>query len=203
MYKHSFFATLLVCITLFFSCSSQRDFVIESDYSYNGRFKKYKTFDFIAMSENDSLVHKQLIEETIASRMHAQGYRYSTDKPDLLITYKIFVENFDMKGYSQPSFDRWVAENWSEKLLVDDKLVNDGSADITAEYNDQKFAMYDGTMLVSFFDRKRRRTVWQGYASGVFAQGDDTSERSVKIATAKIFREFRIVANGYIIKKDV
>lgn len=196
-------ASLLVCITLFFSCSSQRDFVIESDYSYNGRFKKYKTFDFIAMSENDSLVHKNLIEETIASRMHAQGYRYNTDKPDLLITYKIFMENFDMKGYSQPSFERWVAENWSERLLVDDKLVNDGTADITAEYNDQKFAMYDGTMLISFFDRKRRRTVWQGYASGVFAEGDATSERNVKIATAKIFREFRIVANGYIIKKDV
>ncbi|MBU2916137.1 MULTISPECIES: DUF4136 domain-containing protein [Reichenbachiella] len=201
MKKHFFFAILLASV-LVSSCSSQKDFVIESDYSYNGRFKKYKTFDFIIMAENDTLIHKDLIEKTIASRMHAQGYRYSAEKPDLLITYKIFVENFAMKGYAQPSFDKWVSDNWSERLLVDDKLVQDPSNSITAEYNNQMYDMYDGTMLVSFFDRKRRRTVWQGYASGVFSQGEDTSDRSIKLATAKIFREFRIVANGYIIKKD-
>ncbi|PIB35403.1 hypothetical protein BFP72_08340 [Reichenbachiella sp. 5M10] len=202
MYKHTIFSLLLLSIVLL-ACSSQKDFVIESDYSYSGRFKKYKTFDFIMMSENDSFVHKGLVEKTISSRMHAQGYRYTVDKPDLLITYKIFSENFAMKGYSQPNFDRWVQENWGEKLMVDDKFVQNSNSDITAEYNDQKHYMYDGTMLISFFDRKKRQTVWQGYASGVFSEGKETSERSVKIATAKIFREFRIVANGYIIKKDV
>ncbi|UXP31434.1 DUF4136 domain-containing protein [Reichenbachiella agarivorans] len=202
MNKLIFFASCLFYLVIT-ACSSQKDFVIESDYSYNGQFKKYKTFDFIVMSEHDSLIHKELIESTIASRMHAQGYRYKMEKPDLLITYKIFQENFAMKGYTQPSFEKWVGEDWSERLMVDDKFVRSSSNNMSAEYNDQKYYMYDGTMLISFFDRRKRQTVWQGYASGVFSQGDATSERSVKLATAKIFREFKIVANGYIIKKDV
>jgi hypothetical protein len=60
--------------------------------------------------------------------------------------------------------------------------------------------MHEGTLLVVFYDRKRKKTVWQGYASGVFSRRDDRADRHIKAATSKIFNEFRLLADGFLLK---
>lgn len=195
------FYALILLVILASSCATQRDYIIESDYSYSGRFNKYKTYDFLNMQDDDSISHKEVIEKNISSKMSAQGYKQVSEKPDILISYKVFNDNFEMKGYQQPEFDTWVSNNWSDIWLANDAGLNPTNPGIDAEYNETAYDMDKGTLHISFFDRKRRQTVWQGYASGVFATTEESAERSVKIATSKIFRQFRIISNGYVARR--
>mgnify|MGYP000492357551 CR=1 FL=1 len=60
------------------SCVSQKDFIIESDYSYRGKFRRYKTFDF--MSTSDTVGYNGLsdtmIRDEIMRRLESQGYKF-------------------------------------------------------------------------------------------------------------------------------
>ncbi|MEP2026421.1 MAG: DUF4136 domain-containing protein [Reichenbachiella sp.] len=193
---------LFATIVLLGSCLSQKDFITDSDYSYGGKFKKYRTYSFMTSPENDTLFHREILEKTIASRMGAQGYFKDVKKPDLLVMYKIFYENFSLRGYNQPHFESWVnneivAEDEDEEEL--DEFFKDDAAE-GEEYNVSNYEMNDGTLLVVFFDRKKKQTVWQGYASGVFTKDNRDAKKNIKVATSKIFNEFRLIADGYVIK---
>lgn len=194
---------LFAVMILLGSCLSQKDFITDSDYSYGGKFKKYRTYNFMTSPENDTLFHREILEKTIASRMGAQGYFKETKKPDLLVMYKIFYDNFSLRGYNQPHFESWVGteipgatkeESGSGDEFFDDEEVRE------EEYRVSNYEMNDGTLLVVFFDRKKKQTVWQGYASGVFAKDNKDARRNIKVATSKIFNEFRLIADGYVIK---
>ncbi|WP_420580999.1 DUF4136 domain-containing protein [Reichenbachiella sp.] len=186
------------------SCLSQKDFITDSDYSYGGKFKKYRTYNFMTSPENDTLFHREILEKTIASRMGAQGYFKQTKKPDLLVMYKIFYDDFSLRGYNQPHFESWVN---NDQALESERSDNKGSDDFFddeevegEEYRVSNYEMNDGTLLVVFFDRKKKQTVWQGYASGVFSRENKDSRKNIKVATSKIFNEFRLIADGYVIK---
>lgn len=192
---------LIVSIVLLGSCLSQKDFITDSDYSYGGKFKKYRTYSFMTSPENDTLFHREILEKTIASRMGAQGYFKDTKKPDLLVMYKIFYDDFSLRGYNQPHFESWV--NNTIVTDSDDEELDDFFKDEEVdgeEYHVSNYEMNDGTLLVVFFDRKKKQTVWQGYASGVFSRENKDSRKNIKVATSKIFNEFRLIADGYVIK---
>ncbi|MEO9803091.1 MAG: DUF4136 domain-containing protein [Reichenbachiella sp.] len=196
--------SLFAVIILLGSCLSQKDFITDSDYSYGGKFKKYRTYNFMSSPENDTLYHREILEKTIASRMGAQGYFKQAKKPDLLVMYKIFYDNFSLRGYNQPHFESWVnneivaegedkKQNPSKDFFEDEEVAGE-------EYRVSNYEMNDGTLLVVFFDRKKKQTVWQGYASGVFSRDNKDSRKNIKVATSKIFNEFRLIADGYVIK---
>ena len=197
-------AFLTSMATVLISCSSQKEFITDSDYSYTGKFKKYQTFNFAHLPENDSLTMKGLIEETIISKLQAQGFRYVTKKnPDLLIVYKIYIQDFNMSGYDQPNMEVWVGKDYGEKLEKQNEYGRITlPKNVKAEYDDQTYLMKKGTLLVSFYDRKGNKSVWQGYASGIFDRNQASTARSLKLAAHKIVREFRLVANGYVAKRS-
>ena len=193
---------LFATIVLLGSCLSQKDFITDSDYSYGGKFKKYRTYSFMSSPENDTLFHREILEKTISSRMGAQGYFKDAKKPDLLVMYKIFYDNFSLRGYNQPHFESWVnnkiVADTDESQEIDDFFKDDEVEG--EEYNVSNYEMNDGTLLVVFFDRKKKQTVWQGYASGVFFKDNKDARKNIKVATSKIFNEFRLIADGYVIK---
>ncbi|UXX78754.1 DUF4136 domain-containing protein [Reichenbachiella carrageenanivorans] len=195
---------LLFAVMIFLgSCLSQKDFITDSDYSYGGKFKKYRTYNFMTSPENDTLFHREILEKTIASRMGAQGYFKETKKPDLLVMYKIFYDDFSLRGYNQPHFESWVGAEIPGATNEDSESGDDFFDDEEVkgeEYRVSNYEMNDGTLLVVFFDRKKKQTVWQGYASGVFAKDNKDARRNIKVATSKIFNEFRLIADGYVIK---
>ncbi|MEO9967244.1 MAG: DUF4136 domain-containing protein [Reichenbachiella sp.] len=195
---------LFAVIMFLGSCLSQKDFITDSDYSYGGKFKKYRTYSFMSSPENDTLYHKEILEKTIASRMGAQGYFKQAKKPDLLVMYKIFYDDFSLRGYNQPQFENWVnnevaPEEGSRQTASSDDFFEDDEV-TSEEYRVSNYEMNDGTLLVVFFDRKKKQTVWQGYASGVFSKDKKDSRKNIKVATSKIFNEFRLIADGYVIK---
>jgi len=202
-------AKLIVLTLIITSCVSHRDYIIDSDYSYDGNFKRYKTFDFIKNANEDTLHNRELIKSTMMNRLGAQGYKISETKPDLLIMYKIFYDDFYLRGYNQPKFETWVGTNSflntkqaqsARPSVANLDQYEDDDETRSGEYMEQRYCMHEGTLLVVFYDRKRKKTVWQGYASGVFSRTDSKSDRHIKAATSKIFNEFRLLADGFLLK---
>jgi len=110
---------MVLSIILFLSaCTSEREFIISSDYSYDGNFRKYKTFDFMNNTSVDSLFNEELVERTIIRRLNAQGYDQQSRKPDLVITYSIFRDDFYFSGFDQPNFNTWVGGKILQELSL-------------------------------------------------------------------------------------
>ena len=168
------------------SCGGTKDYIIESDYSYSGKFKKYKTFTFVDQtgSDIDSAVFNPIIEEAITYRMKLQGYEYTDKKPNLLVSYRMFFDNFEFLGYNQPEIAHW------SKTEKEDE-----------EYSPVEYALREGTLLILFHDRRKRKVIWQGYASGVFGAKSFNNKRYLKRAVRSIFDQYRFFAEGYMVKQ--
>lgn len=181
----------LPIVLLLTSCFSQQN-VVEYDYSYQGKFSQYKTFSFIKDSQevpDSARQNDKIVKDAIKYRLELQGYKFNKNKPNLLVSYKIFygeVKNY--RGYRQPDINNWVKTG--EKQDEDDK------------YNPVTYNLSKGTLLVSLFDRKTQNTIWQGYASGVFSLiYNPESKRHLTRAVRSIFDRYRFMAEGFDQKK--
>lgn len=185
--KKIFSSLALVLAFLLVGCFAQRDYIIDYDYSYLGKFKSYKTFGFMNNGENeiDSAEMNPIIAEAIKYRLEIQGYKYTDKKPNLLVSYKIFYKDLRYRGYNQPDIENWVKRDNEEE-----------------EYNPIKYNLREGTLLITMFDRQQRHTVWQGYASGLFGSTNDNNKRYVKRAVRSIFDRYRFLAEGFEAKVE-
>lgn len=175
-------ATLLLLIpALILGACMNREYVVESDYSYGGTFKKYKTFAFMqeAGVVKDSTELKEYVQRSIKRRMELQGYRFNDKRADILVSYKIFRDDFKFEGYNQPDLVQWLIREDPEE-----------------EYDPIKYNMYKGTLLVIFWDRKKDKVVWQGYASTMFGS-PYTNDKYIKWAVRSIFDQYRVFASEY------
>jgi hypothetical protein len=178
---------LLIAILLLQACVANRDYVVGYDYSYQGNFKKYKTFAFMKHNADPLTVQNSpKIEEEIKFRMKLLGYEYNDAKPDLLIIFKIFEDNLNFKGYNQPELKNWVT-----------------TEDTTSKnYNPMRYELKNGTLLVLMNDRKRKTTAWQGYASGIRSETQLISQRILKNSVISIFDQYEIFATSLNQKKE-
>jgi hypothetical protein len=193
------------------SCVSQKDFIIESDYSYLGRFNKYKTFDFVNIDKRDSSSHNPDLEKWIISRMESQGYSYSNRKPDIYVNYKIYFSDLKYRGYNQEDLNAYLNkevslasnDEFEDEVYLSDaeltELENAEAASRKREYDSRYYTMDSGTLLIILVDRRKHSAVWQGYASGVFALGADNLDRQLRRAAGVIFDKYKVVADGYLI----
>ncbi len=107
------FATAIALLAIIFlvsGCFSYREYPVEYDYSYHGKFKKYHSYAFLenANPEYDSSVSNDIIEKVIRNRLAIQGYKYKKVKPNLLVSYKIYFDSLNFLGYDQPDIEEWV-----------------------------------------------------------------------------------------------
>lgn len=172
---------LLIFIT---SCLSYEKYVVESDYSYLGKFKRYETFDFLsdANYSNQESGQDTTLRRAISSRMKLQGFKQEIRNPSLLVTYKVFYDDFSFQGYTQPELEQWIR-------YEDDEL----------EYDPVKYSLRQGTLLIIFLDRKKETAVWQGYASSLFGNQQFDNDRYLKRAVRNIFDQYRLFADGTVI----
>ena len=172
---------------VFFGCM-RREYVIEYDYDYRGNFKKYNSFYFMhnakVNQDSSQMAFNPLLEEAIQNRMEILGYKFSKEKPRLLVAYTIYYDDMKFRGYVQPELDKWI-----EKEISEDK------------YDPVKIDLREGTILVQLIDTKQNNTVWQGYASGVFGNSYFNNEKYIKRAVRSIFEQYRIMAEGFEISQ--
>jgi len=179
--------TLFLSLLVLSGCYSYREYPVEYDYSYHGKFKKYKSFAFLenASAILDTTVSQQVIEDVIKSRLQTQGYNYKLEKPHLLVSYKIYYDSLNFRGYDQPDIETW------------SKYSNE-----TVEYNPRKYDLRKGTLLIQLYDRKQERSVWQGYATGVYGNIYFNNERQLKIAVRSILDRYKFLAEDFMENKE-
>jgi hypothetical protein len=189
---------LLAAITLS-GCMSFYENRVESDYSYNGNFRKYKTFSFMGYKKNDSdsSNHMEIVENSIRARMALQGYRYSENRPDLLVSHKIFYDDLLFKGYNQTDIDVWLANG---KVIEEE--VDEQTGEEKKEYDPVRYNLTKGTLLVVLIDRKHNRAVWQGYSSGLLGNKEFNNEAYLKKSVRSIFDKYKVFTEGYILTQD-
>lgn len=165
------------------SCFSSRDFIVESDYSYFGNFKNYKSYTFIQMQKfnQDSLIPDDLIRDAIHFRMSLLGYQEDQSNPNILVAYKMFFSDFVFQGWDQPELEKW--------------LENEGI--VEEEFDPVKYKLKQGTLMILFVDRKQKKAIWQGYNSGLIDPATLDDERFVKGTVRTIFDKYKIFAEGY------
>lgn len=171
-----------VVLLFFASCLGYKELPVEYDYSYKGNFKKYRTFDIMhPASVADSSMTNDLIEKSIIARMKFLGYRQTSNKPHLIIGFKMFEDSLRFHGYNQPEIEEWV-RNQDENLNYDAKNLN----------------LSTGTLLIQFYDRRQNRSIWQGYATTMYGTIDFSNSRHLRNAVISILDKYRFWAEGFI-----
>lgn len=173
---------IVLLVVLLTSCLGYKELPVEYDYSYKGNFKKYRTFDIMKPAGiNDSTMTNSIIEKSIVARMKFLGYRQSSNKPHLIIGFKMFNDSLRFNGYSQPDIEEWV-KTQKEDL----------------NYDAQKFNLATGTLLIQFYDRRQNRSIWQGYATTMYGSIDFNNGRHLKNAVISILDKYRFWAEGFL-----
>lgn len=167
---------------LFTACLGYKELPVEYDYSYKGNFKKYRTFDIMKpAAPTDSSMTNEMIEKSIVARMKFLGYRQSSNRPHLIIGFKMFNDSLRFHGYTQPDIEEWIRTQ-NQNLNYDAKSFN----------------LKTGTLLIQFYDRRQNRSIWQGYATTQYGSIDFNNNRHLRNAVISILDKYRFWAEGFL-----
>lgn len=176
---------ILLSVFIITGCYSYREYPVEYDYSYHGKFKKYKTFAFMDNQSIDETMSNAVIEAAITKRLQLQGYRKKEEKPNLLVAYRIYYDSLILRGYDQPEIEKWVK-----------------SQRIDEDYDPKDYDLRKGTLLIQLFDRKQEKSIWQGYATGVYGNIYFDNERQLKVAVRSILDRYQFLAEDFMQNKE-
>ena len=181
------------------SCTTAREARVESDYSYSGNFRRYRTYDFMRshglLSDTSRL--GLVLRDAIQTRLQQQGYRPTAKRPDLLVNYRVFEGAVNLRGYNQEELAQWVAQHREEE--PDAKSLVEPSPH---PYQPVRRLLTDGTLMVTLVDARSQRAVWNGYASGVDVPDNARAEIVLRRSVRSIFDRFRILAKGYVLSPE-
>lgn len=173
-------------LLLFFltGCFVQQELPVEYDYSYRGKFDKYDTFDFVQrekefLEQNPEL--KAEITSIIGSHMNFLGYKQRERKPDLLLSFNVFKDSLNLRGYDQMDIEEWMRRK-----------------DQNLDYDRLNIAIDKGTLFIQFFDRRQNASIWQGYATDEYQQIDLTDSRDVRNAVRSILNKYQFFSQEFI-----
>ncbi|WP_426490546.1 DUF4136 domain-containing protein [Hymenobacter sp. 102] len=187
------YVTLLAGSSLAFSsCLMSREARVESDYSYAGQFRRYRTYEFISGDGINSDTSKlgTAVRDAIRTRMKVQGYRAARRRPDLLVNFRLFEGDMRFRGYAQEDFSRWVKAGYTE----DDETPKESRQG----YQPVRLLLQEGTLLVTLIDNRTNRAVWNGYASGVSVPSGPQGEIVLRRSVRSIFDQYHIFTEGYL-----
>ncbi|TDQ18505.1 uncharacterized protein DUF4136 [Algoriphagus boseongensis] len=186
-------STILPLLLLVFcsSCFTSKDYITDYDYNYTGSFKKYKTFSFIEPTDIDTTILTPVLNSTIGARLGSQGFREQDQKPDMLVSYKIFTDSVRYRGYVQPEFDYWLNRTGMTYRNDEGEIEREQEKDET--YNMVKYAENNGMLVIYVIDSKKGHTIWQGYTAATFDFESPTFASDITRAAYRVMNEFKIV----------
>lgn len=162
-------------------CFLYQELPVEYDYSYQGRFNKYKSFDFMGLEYSPDMTSSSLIENSIISHMKLLGYKLKNRKPDLMISYRVYSDSLKLRGYNQPEIQNWAK---SSKRNLD--------------YDAKSLKLNNGTLFLQIYDRKKESPIWQGYATQEYGKINFENDRHVKNAVRSILDKYQFFAEGFL-----
>ena len=185
--------TLLAGGSLLLSgCLMSREARVESDYSYAGQFRRYRTYEFVSGDGMNSDTSKlgEAVRDAIRVRLKLQGYHAARRRPDLLVNFHLFEGDMRFRGYAQDDFTRWVKNGYVE----DEETPKDSRKG----YQPVRLLLAEGTLLVTLIDNRTNRAVWNGYASGVNIPPGPRGEVILRRSVRSIFDQYHVFTAGYL-----
>ena len=183
---------ILLCALLgLVGCSVMREARVDSDYSYRGNFRHYRTYDFITGTGLTSDTSKlgQTLREAIVQRFRTQGYRLTQRRPDMLVNFRVYEGDMRFHGFDQEDLSHWIKRNVEEN--------DDTPEDQRHRYEPVRLLLAEGTLLVTLIDVKSNRAVWNGYASGVTVPEGPMGEIVLKRSVRSILDRYRIFTEEF------
>ncbi|GAB3727636.1 hypothetical protein GCM10027594_09690 [Hymenobacter agri] len=172
-------------------CASMREARVDSDYSYRGNFRRYRTYDFVSGTgiSADTSHLGQSLREAIEQRFRAQGYRRANRRPDMLVNFRVYEGDMRFHGFDQEDLSAWIKRNVEEN--------DDTPQDQRHGYQPVRLLLAEGTLLVTLIDVKTNRAVWNGYASGVTVPEGPMGEIVLKRSVRSILDRYRVFTEEF------
>ena len=182
---------LLLAGLVLAGCMTTREARVDSDYSYRGNFRHYRTYDFVTGSglTADSSRLGQALREAIQQRLLAQGYRMAKRRPDMLVNFRVYQGDMHFHGFAQEDLSVWIKRNIEE--------TDETPADQRQGYQPVRLLLAEGTLLVTLIDVKTDRAVWNGYASGVTVPEGPMGEIVLRRSVRSILDRYRIFTEEF------
>ena len=193
----TFLILLLVALA---GCMTTREARVESDYSYRGNFRHYRTYDFVTGSglTSDTSRLGQSLREAIQQRLLAQGYRLARRRPDMLVNFRVYQGDMNFHGFAQEDLSQWIKRNIEE--------TDDTPKEERQGYQPVRLLLAEGTLLLTLIDVKTNRAVWNGYASGVTVPEGPMGEIVLRRSVRSILDRYRVFteefANGTLPRSE-
>ena len=186
-----FITLLLLSVLAVSGCMTMREARVDSDYSYRGNFRHYRTYDFVTGTglTSDSSSLGQSVREAIQQRFLAQGYRRAKRRPDMLVNFRVYQGDMKFHGFQQEDLSKWIKRNIEEN---DDTPKEDRQG-----YEPIRLLLAEGTLLVTLIDVKTNRAVWNGYASGVTVPDGPMGEVVLRRSVRSILDRYRIFTEEF------
>jgi hypothetical protein len=181
----------LLSLGLLSGCLTSREARIESNYSYRGRFRHYRTYGFLNGTglTADSTRISDALRDAVRQRMRLQGYKFARKNPDLMVSFKLFEGDMRFPGFQQEDITYWVKRNDAE----DDETPEDQRHN----YLPKRMLLLDGTLMVTLIDTYSDNAIWNGYASGVVVPEGVRGEYVLVRSVRSIFDRYRIFTENY------
>ena len=172
-------------------CLTSREARVEANYSYRGRFRHYRTYNFLDGTGllSDSTRLSESLRGAIKQRLRLQGYRYSSKHPDLMVNVRVFEGDMRFPGFVQDDLSRWVKNHEAE----DDETPQEQRH----TYQPTRMLLLDGTLMVTLIDTRTDNAIWSGYASGVAVPEGIRGEYVLVRSVRSIFDRYRIFTENY------
>ena len=187
-----FTVTISLLVALLLSgCIATREAHVDSDYSYRGDFRHYRTYEFMSGSglTADSSRLGESLREAIQQRLLAQGYRRAKRRPDMLVNFRVYQGDMHFRGFAQEDLSVWIKRNIGE---TDDTPTSERQG-----YQPVRLLLSEGTLLLTLVDVKTNRAVGNGYASGVTVPEGPLGEIVLRRSVRSILDRYRIFTEEF------
>jgi hypothetical protein len=183
MLNRKLIATLALAV-LAAGCATTSGPKTRIDYDKSVDFSVYRTYGFPKETGTDRGGYSTLVtsyfKSSISTQMEARGYKYSEEKPDLLVNFFMntrerteldshprFGMGYGYYGYRYGLYDPW------------------------PRYDDRTVTYKVGTINIDIVDAEKKQLVWEGVAEGrVSEEGMANPKVTVSAVVTDLMRQY-------------
>lgn len=181
--KNLFFG--IIALLLLGSCSSVK---VVTDYDKSVDFSQYKTYEYYGWAEESDRIlnrfDRERIEQSLGEEFKKRGLEYVEENGDMIVALYIVVEQKTQKtantthhgGYGG-YYGYGPGYGW-------------GSTYSTTTVSEYDYNV--GTLVVSVFDTKEQKLIWEGVGTKTVDDNPQTREKSIPKTAAKIMYEYPV-----------
>lgn len=177
----------LVLAVVLAGCASTA--YVEKDDSVD--FSKYDSYAWINKEGTKSNMMERNVRTAVDQELSKAGWRQERNRPDVLISYDVLVEN-NVKETTSPVYSRPYTRTFYNPYTRRFSTIHYPSQFLG--YDRDAVEVREGTITVTIIDARTDQTIWQGWTTDEVNSRNLTS-KEIQQSVKSIFRKFDIAKN--------